>query len=120
MVVFFATYLMAYAQQSRFPTRQEMQDYLNDVKTNTSEYDSQLDEIKSRNTHGGEVHTFLRIKSEIDSLDVRINREINNITASHNRDNRVSALVVSSLENMINQRKGKQEELEDLIANMQQ
>jgi len=105
------------AQQSRFPTKQEQQDYLSKVQSDTSDYDSQLEEIKSRNSSSGEMHTFLRIKADIDRLDTRITKEINTINASHDRDNRVSSLIISSLENLINQRKAKQEEMEKLLEN---
>ena len=117
LIVFFITCMVISAQQSRFPTKQEQQDYLSKVQSDTSDYDSQLEEIKSRNSSSGEMHTFLRIKADIDRLDTRITKEINTINASHDRDNRVSSLIISSLENLINQRKAKQEEMEKLLEN---
>ena len=116
LVVYFMTCFIVYAQQG-FPTRQEQQDYLGKVKQNTSEYDSRMDDIRSRNSSSGEALAFLRLKSDIDNLDTRITKEMNNIDAVHNRDQRVTSQVLSSLENMINQRKAKQDQLEDLLSN---
>jgi hypothetical protein len=118
IVVFFVAGLIVYAQQqSEYPSRQEMQNYLNQVKSNTSDHDSRLSGIISRNSTSGDAHTFLRMKSEIDALDARITREMDIITAVHDKDTKVSSVMVDNLQRMIDQRKEKQEELEKFLSN---
>jgi hypothetical protein len=90
---------------------------LNQVRSNTSDHDSRLSGIISRNSTSGDAHTFLRMKSEIDALDARITREMDRITAVHDRDTKVSTVMIENLERMIDQRKAKQEELEKFLSN---
>ena len=116
IAVLLAAGAIAYAQSAGNPTKQDMQNYLNKAKDNTSQYDSKLQDLKSKNNSGGDIHTFIRLKDEIDRLESRIQTEINNITATHDRGNTVSSQIMDNLERMIDQHKQKVAELDALVA----
>ncbi|MCL2319843.1 MAG: hypothetical protein FWC45_07140 [Treponema sp.] len=117
-VILVAAGTIAYAQQAATPTKQDMQQYLNQAKQNASQFDKMLADLKSRNNLGGDLNTYLRLKSEIDGLETRIKSEQASITARHNNGDRVGAEVMNSLERMVNQHKAKVAELEKLLSNM--
>ena len=114
-VIFFTAGIALFAQQ-RAPSKQEMQDYLNQVKTKTSEFDSILEDIKNLNDDTGLARQFIQLKNDISRLDERIQKEADNITAVHDRGNRISPQRILDLERMMNQRKNKQRELEFLLS----
>lgn len=116
IVILFVAGVIVYAQQGA-PTKQEMQNYLSEVQSKTSEYDSMLEDIISRNASSGEIHQFLRLKGEINRLDQKIQSEINSITAIHDKDNKVSSQIIDSLQRSMNERKARQQELENLLSN---
>ena len=116
VVILLAAGAMAYAQRAADPTREDMDKYLEQAKDHASEFESMFDDLKSRNNRSGDIATFNRLKSEIDSLESRINTESNNISATHDRGNRVSTEIMGNLERLINQHKAKVEELDKHLS----
>ena len=108
-----------YAQQSSPPTteqtRQSAQQFVNNGKSKTTQFDTFLDDFKTRNTSNDNASNFRRLSYEANQLEDRINREgaiINGLLdsgsmASDNRLNRYELLVT--------QYKRKIDEMENFI-----
>ena len=109
-----------FAQKAGGPTRENMEEYYNQANENASEYESMLDDLKSRNSTSGDIAAFNRLKAEIDRLESRINTESGNITATHDKGNRVNSEIINSLERLISQHKARVEELEKLLSKDQE
>ena len=115
IVILLAAGFVVYAQQGT-PTKQDMQNYLNEVKSKTSDYDSMMEDIISNNSSSGLATRFARIKADIEKLEARIDGEVKSIQSVHDKDQKVGSQVIDSLQRDIDQRKAKQKELEDLLA----
>ena len=117
LVILFTASTIMYAQQAAGPSRQDMQAYLNQVRENSSRFDSMLEEIIDRNSTSALTRSFARLVAQIDSLAARIQAEVTGITAIHDRGNFVSESMIERVERLINLHKARQEELERLLSN---
>ena len=117
VVILLAASTMVSAQQPRTAqSKQDMEAYLDQVKENSSKFDSMLSDIKDRNGSSADARAFNQLKGEIDSLASRIQSEGASITAAHDRGNKVGSVTIDHMERMVNQHKNKQEELENLLS----
>ena len=122
-IVFLAAGIAVYAQQqggSNIPTsaqtKQSAQQFLNQAKTNSQGFESTLADLKARNGSNSDLATFNRLKSEIESLEERINTEEKSIRGSLDRGTKVNSEVMNRYENFINQHKAKMEELDTFVS----
>ena len=111
---------VAYAQQNSPPTsaqtRQEAQQYLNQARTNSNEFEANLADLRARNTSNDDFSTFFRLRREIDQLEATISSERFNIESRLDRGQRVSADVLNRFERMLDQHRTKMGELEVFLA----
>ena len=120
-VVVFLTGTMVYAQQaSNQPTsaqtKQEAQQYLDQVKSNSSQFDSDLADIIALNSSNKDMANFNQLKAEIDRLETLITTERDRIKNNLDSGKKVSSQVLEKYERLINQHKAKLEELEAFVS----
>ena len=119
-VILFAAGTLVYSQQSKAPassskTREEAKEYLNQAKSNSSEFEASYDDLLDRNGGSDWAAAYRRLKGEIDSLETRIKYELSSIDGSLNKGSRVSVTIFNHLEQLIKQHKAKTEELEKYL-----
>jgi peptidoglycan hydrolase CwlO-like protein len=122
VVIFIMAGTMAFAQQTQqnptsAQTRQSAQQYLTQSKSNNSDFQSTLDDLKARNGSNRDASAFARLKSEIDRIEVTINSEEKSIRASLDKGTKVNSEVMNRYENFINQHSAKVAELESFVSN---
>ena len=97
-------------------TKQNAQQYLDQAKSNNSEFLSMLDDLKARNGSNKDSYTFNRLKSEIERIEATITSEEKSIKASLDRGTKVNTEVMDRIENFINQHSAKLQELEEFVS----
>ena len=113
---------VAYAQQAggNLPTsaqtRQSAEQYLSQARSNSSNFEGNLADLRSRNGSNNAASAFARLRAEIDQLEAMINSERTNIETRLDRGTRVSDEVLNRFERLLDQHKIKITELEVLIA----
>jgi predicted nucleic acid-binding Zn-ribbon protein len=109
-----------YAQQAEPPTsaqtKQSAQQFLSQSKTNYSEFDSTMTDLKARNGSNKDAYTFNRLKNEIERLETHINSEQKAIRSSLDRGTKVNTEVMTRVESFINQHREKVEELDAFVS----
>ena len=127
-VILIAAGTLVYAQQAKAPasssqnktsvaeqTRQEAREYLDQAKTNTTEFESTYDDLLDRNGGSDFAAAYRRLKAEIDSLESRIKYEESSIDGSLTKGARISTTVFDHLRQLLDQYKAKTDELEKYI-----
>ena len=123
LIIVFITVIgfMAYAQaaqggQASLPTsaqtRQEAQQLLNQVRTNSSQFESNQNALNSRNRGNDDSIYFTRLKNEILVLEARIEREQALVERNLNRGTNMSAVVIDRIDQLIERHKRKMAQLE--------
>jgi type VI protein secretion system component VasK len=119
IVVFIMVSVMVYAQTASPPTgsqiRQEAQQYLQQVRTNSSQFDSTLADQTSRDIDNKNMNTLNRLKAEIERLAASINTAQKSIDAELNRGFRANQSLVKRVQELLEQYKKKMAELEAFI-----
>jgi len=114
----------AFAQQRARTTqttdqiRQEAQQLLTSSRSNNSEYEADLVELRDRNSGNNASSIFYRLRTEIANMENMINQERTNIEARLDRGTRVSSEVLTRFERMIHQHLVKTGELEEFLSSL--
>ena len=118
IVVLLLAGTVVFAQQagggppSSSETRQNAQQFLNQGRTNASQFESTLDDLNARNTSNRDAATYNRLRSEISRLENSINTEQAKVRASLDSGVKVSAELLGRIQRLIDQHKAKTDELE--------
>jgi len=118
IMLLFAGFIV-YAQQAdsashptSAQTKQDAQQSLNQAKTNSSQFESTLDSLKTQITSGNNAATYKRLKGDIDRLEAQIKASEAYIQNEINLGHSVSARYVDELEGLIAKHKAAMAELE--------
>ena len=118
IVVFIMVSIMVYAQTVS-PTgsqiRQEAQQYLQQVRTTSSQFDTTLADQTTRDIDNKNMNTLNRLRTEIDRLAASINTAQNSIDADLNRGLRANQSTVKRVQQLIEKYKEKMAELEAFV-----
>ena len=121
IVVLLAASIMVYAQAADRPTssqtKQEAQQYLAQARTNSAQFESTFDDHNTRSTSNRDADTFQRLKKEIDSLEANINAAQNRSNSSLNNGEKENPTLKKQINQLIEQHRAKQAELEAFISN---
>ena len=119
-IILFLAGTAIYAQQATLPTteqtRQSAQQYVNNGKSKSSQFDTYLDDFKTRNTSNDNASNFKRLSYEANQLEARINREGTIINGLLDRGNHASDVRLDRYEHLVNQYKWKLAEMETLVS----
>ena len=119
IVVLIMVTIMVYAQTASPPTgsqiRQEAQQYLQQVRTTSSQFDSTLADQTTRDIDNKNMNTLNRLRTEIERLAASINVAQSSIDAELNRGLRANESTVKRVQQLIEQYKKKMAELEAFI-----
>ena len=113
---------MVYAQQGTSSpptsqqTKQEAQQFLDQGKKNSSNFESTLAELNAGNTSNRDTTRFNQLKSEIQSLETKINTEQGKIKATLDKGAKVNKDALDRVQGLIDQHKAKLAELESFAS----
>ena len=93
-------------------TKEEARDYLNQGRSFATQFDASQAELNTRNTSNNDMHTFNRLKDELDRLEAAITQEQNRRAASLDKGLKVEQDSIDSIQALIDQYKAKLAELE--------
>jgi peptidoglycan hydrolase CwlO-like protein len=110
-----------FAQQAGGPPQtaevmSSAQQTLSQGKTNSSQFESTLADLKARNTSNLNADTYNRLKSEIEQLEFQINVEQTRIRSRLDRGTKVNPAMFDRVQRLIDQHKAKLDELERFTA----
>jgi len=97
-------------------TKQDAQQSLNQAKTNSSQFESTLDSLKTQLTSGNNAATYKRLKGDIDRLEYQIKNAEANIQNEINLGHSVSARFIDELEGLIEKHKTAMAEMEAFVS----
>ena len=120
IVILLVAGAFVYAQQASNPpssaqTKQTAQQYLGQARTNSSEFEATLNDLRARNTSNKDAATFNRLKTEIDRLEQMIVREETQMGSTLDRGTKVSTESLERIQRLHDQHKAKMAELEAFI-----
>ena len=121
-VILFVAGTAIYAQQAGSPpptteqTRQSAQQFISSGKSKSSQFDTFLDDFKTRNTSNDNASNFRRLSYEADQLESRINREGAIINSILSNGNQASDVRLDRYEHLVKQYKWKLAEMENFIS----
>jgi len=122
IVVSIMVNIMVYAQTATPLTgsqiRQEAQQYLQQVRTTSSQFDTTLVDQTTRDTDNKNLNTLNRLKTEIEKLATSINIAQKSIDAALNRGQRANQETIKRVQLLIEQYKQKMAELEAFIESI--
>jgi len=108
------------AEASSLPTseqtKQEAQQVLNQSKTNSSQYESTLESLRTQITSNNTAATYKRLKAQIDTLEAKINVAQDHIQKEISMGHNVSASYLEQLQKLIDQHKVAMAEMEAFLA----
>ena len=120
VILFVAGSFVLYAQQASPPssaqTKQNAQQYLGQGKTNSSQFETTLNDLIARNKSNKDAATYNRLRSEIDRLEEQIKKEETQMGVSLDRGTKVSADSLNKIQRLVDQHKAKLAELESFIS----
>lgn len=116
--------IITFAQQaggsplpSSAQTKQSAQQTLAESKSNSSQFESTLNSLKTQNTSNSDADSYRRLKAQIEQLEARINREQARVQAALAQGQRVSSSTIDEIQRLIEQHKLAMTEMESFIAN---
>ena len=124
-VILLVAGMMVYAQQaatqgtsrpSSSQIKQTAQQYLTQAKSNSSQFESTLNDLDARNVSNKDAETFNRLKNEIDRLENMINTEQARIGGNLEGGQRLDSELLNRIQRLIDQHKAKLAELEAFIG----
>jgi len=115
-IIAFAQQTGSSPQQTSAQIKQDAQQTLNQAKTNSSQFESTLDALKTQISSGGNAATYKRLKGNIDALESKITAAEAHIQSEINMGHTVSAILLTQLQQMIDQHKTAIADLEAFIA----
>ena len=116
-VILLVISMAVFAQQASGPpqtaeTMQNAQQTLSQGRTNSSQFDATLNDLRTRNTSNLNADTYNRLKSEIEQLEFQINVEQTRIRSRLDRGTKVNPALFDRVQRLIDQHKAKLDELE--------
>ena len=120
-VILLVISMAAFAQQAGGPpqtaeTMSNAQQTLSQGRTNSSQFESTLTDLKARNTSNLNADTYNRLKNEIEQLESQINAEQTRIRARLDRGTKVNPAMFDRVQRLIDQHKAKLAELESFTT----
>ncbi|MCL2243818.1 MAG: DASH complex subunit SPC34 [Treponema sp.] len=123
VAVIFLLVGVLYAQQSgagalpnSAQTRQTAQQYSTQAKSNSSQFETDLETLNARNVSNKDLETFNRLKAEIDQLESRINAEKAKVQANLDTGAKAPKASLERIDRLIKQHQAKIEELDAFIS----
>ena len=109
--------MAVFAQQASGPpqtseTMQSAQQTLSQGKTNSTQFESTLDDLKTRNASNLNADTYNRLKNELEQLEFQINVEQTRIRSRLDKGTKVNPALFDRVQRLIDQHKAKLTELE--------
>ena len=93
-------------------TKEEAREYLNQGRSFATQFDASQAELNVRNTSNNDMHTFNRLRDELDRLEAAITQEQNRRAASLDKGLKVEQDSIDGIQPLIDQYKAKLAELE--------
>jgi len=117
VVILLATSMTVFAQtRSTRPTSEQTRDnakqFLEQGKTNATQFDTMQSTLNSRNIGNEDARNFNQIKTEIERLEAAIVAEQNKISATLEKGLKVSSETLDNVQRLIDKHKEKLAELE--------
>jgi len=118
VVILLATSMAVFAQQTRStrPTSEQTKDnakqYLEQGKTNATQFDSVQASLNARNIGNDDARTFNQLKAEIERLEASIVAEQNKISTTLEKGLKVSSETLDNVQRLIDKHKDKLAELD--------
>ena len=121
VVVLLTTSIAVFAQAkstrpSSEQTRDSAKQYLEQGKTNASQFDSMQSSLNARNTGNDDARNFNQLKTEIERLEAQIVSEQNKISATLEKGLKVSRETLDNVQRLIDRHKDKLAELEKFAS----
>jgi hypothetical protein len=124
VVILLATSIAVFAQQTTTrtsrPTSEQTKDsakqYLEQGKTNASQFDSMQASLNTRNVGNDDARNFNQLRAEIEKLEASIVAEQNKISATLEKGIKVSRDTLDNVQRLIDKHKEKLTELEAFSA----
>jgi peptidoglycan hydrolase CwlO-like protein len=113
--------ILVYAQQTgstptSAQTKQNAQQSVTEAKTNSSQFESTLADIKTKITSNSDAATYKRLKNNIDQLEAKIKNAQAQVQAEIDQGRGVSAKLVDQIQQLIDQHKAAIAEMEAFLA----
>jgi small-conductance mechanosensitive channel len=115
--------MMVYAQQAgassqptSAQTKSSAQQAVTEAKTNSSQFESTLADIKTKITSNSDAATYKRLKNNIDQLEAKIKNAQAQVQAEIDQGRGVSAKLVDQIQQLIDQHKVAIAEMEAFLA----
>ena len=120
-VILLVISMAVFAQQAGGPpqtaeTMQSAQQTLSQGRTNSTQFETTLTDLKARNTSNFNADTYTRLKNEIDQLEFQINTEQTRIRTRLDKGTKVNPAMFDRVQRLIDQHKSKLAELETFTA----
>ena len=117
VVILLATSMAVFAQtKSTRPTSEQTRDnakqFLDQGKTNATQFDSVQSSLNARNTANDDTRNFNQLKTEIERLEASIVAEQNKISATLEKGLKVSRETLDNVQRLLDKHKDKLAELE--------
>jgi len=117
VVILLATSMAVFAQaKSTRPTSEQTRDnakqFLDQGKTNATQFDSMQANLNARNTANDDTRNFNQLKTEIERLEASIVAEQNKISATLEKGLKVSRETLDNVQRLLDKHKDKLAELE--------
>jgi len=121
VVVLLTTSIAVFAQAkstrpSSEQTRDSAKQYLEQGKTNASQFDSMQSSLNARNTGNDDARNFNQLKTEIERLEAQIVAEQNKIAATLEKGLKVTRETLDNVQRLIDRHKDKLAELEKFAS----
>jgi len=124
VVILFMTSITVFAQQSNRissrptpeQTRENMKQYLEQVKSKVAQFDSIQADLKDRNAGNDEERRFNKLKTEIEGLETSIRLEQYKISSALEKGITVSKETLDNVEKMLVKHKEKVTELDFITS----
>ena len=120
-VILLVISVAVFAQQAGGPpqtaeTMQNAQQTLSQGRTNSSQFESTLNDLLTRNTSNSNADIYNKLKNEIEQLEFQINLEQTRIRARLDKGTKVNPAMFDRVQRLIDQHKAKLAELEKFTA----
>jgi len=118
VVILLATSMAVFAQQTRSTrptsdqTRDNAKQFLDQGKTNATQFDSMQANLNTRNTANDDTRNFNQLRTEIERLEASIVAEQNKISTTLEKGLKVSRETLDNVQRLIDKHKEKLAELE--------
>jgi len=125
VVILLATGIAVFAQQATAPrssrptseqTRESAKQYLEQGKTNSSQFDSMQASLNARNVGNDDARNFSQLKAEIERLEASIVAEQNKISTTLEKGLKVSRETLDNVQRLIDKHKEKLTELQNFSS----